>query len=93
MKPIDAITKQRKELQRRYGVSEIGVFGSVARGEEQTTSDVDILVSFANPVDLFTFLELKEYLETLLKREVDLVTEKALKPTMRDRILREVTYL
>ena len=93
MKPTDAITKQRKELQRRYGVSEIGVFGSVARGEEQTTSDVDILVSFANPVDLFTFLELKEYLETLLKREVDLVTEKALKPTMRDRILREVTYL
>lgn len=93
MKPTDAITKQRKELQRRYGVSEIGVFGSVARGEEQTTSDVDILVSFANPVDLFTFLELKEYLETLLKREVDLVTEKALKPTMRDRILKEVTYL
>ena len=93
MKPTDAITKQRKELQRRYVVSEIGVFGSVARGEEQTTSDVDILVSFANPVDLFTFLELKEYLETLLKREVDLVTEKALKPTMRDRILREVTYL
>ncbi len=93
MKPADAISKHLEELRKRYGVTEIGIFGSFSREEDQSGSDVDILVAFAAPVDFFTFLELKEYLENLLEREVDLVTKKALKPFIRDRILREVTYL
>ena len=93
MKPADAISEHLEELQKRYGVTRIGLFGSFARGEDQSASDVDILVTFAAPVDLFTFLELKEYLETLLERDVDLVTIKALKPFIRDTILKEVTYL
>lgn len=93
MKPADAISEHLEELQKRYGVTKIGIFGSFAHGKDQSISDVDILVAFAAPVDIFTFLELKEYLETLVEREVDLVTKKALKPFIRDRILREVTYI
>lgn len=93
MKPVDVISEHLDKLQERYGVTKIGIFGSFARGEDQSASDVDILVAFAAPVNLFTFLELKEYLETLLEREVDLVTKNALKPLIRDSILEEVTYL
>ena len=93
MKPADVITGHLEEIQRRYGVTRIGLFGSFARGEDQSASDVDILVDFATPVDFFTFLELKEYLETILDREVDLVTKNALKPLIKDSILSQVTYL
>jgi predicted nucleotidyltransferase len=81
------------DVKKRFGVSRIGIFGSYSRAEETDTSDVDVLVGFEQPVDIFTFLELKEYLETLLKRRVDLVTEKALKPMIKDHVLSEVSYL
>ena len=93
MKPSDIIASRLKELKSRYNVEKIGIFGSFGRGDDQSSSDVDILVSFSRPVDLFTFIELKEYLETLLGRGVDLATENALKPLMKDRVLREVSYL
>ena len=93
MKPVDVINEHFDELKKQYSVSKIGLFGSFARGEGQSESDVDILVDFSAPVDLFTFIALKEYLEILLDREVDLVTRNALKPLIRDSILSEVTYL
>jgi predicted nucleotidyltransferase len=93
MKPSEILAGHLEEIQKRYGVTKIGLFGSFVRGEDQFGSDVDILVDFATPVDLFTFLELKEYLESLLNREVDLVTKNALKPLLRDSILSQVTYL
>ena len=59
------------------------------RGEERRDSDVDILVDFEEPVSIFGFLEVKDYLETLLGQPVDLVMRRALKPQLRDRILAE----
>lgn len=53
----------------------------------------DVLVEFSKPVDIFEFLSLKEYLEYILDRKVDLVTEKALKPQLKNKILREVKYV
>ena len=67
----------------------LAVFGSCARGEERRDSDVDILVDFENPVSIFEFLEVKDYLQTLLGQPVDLVMRRALKPQLRDRILAE----
>jgi predicted nucleotidyltransferase len=78
----------------RFGVREIGLFGSVARGEAGVGSDVDILVDYrpdARP-DLFEFIDLKEHLERLIGRRVDLVTPAALHPRLRDRILAEAVY-
>ena len=54
-------------------------------------SDIDILVEFSDPVE-WEFIDLKEFLESLLEVKVDLVTKNALKPQIRDRILNEVVY-
>lgn len=72
-----------------HAVQELWLFGSAAREEMQAASDVDILVDFSRPVSLFEFVRLRWKLESLLERPVDLVTRDALKPQLRDQILRE----
>lgn len=79
----------RESLLVGLGVSSLSLFGSVARGTAAEESDVDILVDFDGPADFDRFLELKERLESLLGRPVDLVTRKALRPAFRPRIERE----
>ena len=76
-------------LLERYNVRSLSLFGSVARGEEAQRSDVDLLVEFSGPIGLFQFVRLQRALEALLGRRVDLVTPNALKPQLRDRILKE----
>jgi hypothetical protein len=73
-------------------VASLAVFGSVARDEAGPDSDVDLIVEFARPDGLFRFLAVKEYLETLLGRPVDLATPDALKPQFRVAILSEAIY-
>ncbi|MDP2936437.1 MAG: nucleotidyltransferase family protein [Dehalococcoidia bacterium] len=75
-----------------FGVKSLALFGSAARGEAGPESDVDLLVEFDRLVGLFEFIEVKEYLEGLLGRPVDLVTPDALRPTMREGILSEAVY-
>ena len=74
-------------------MKEIGVFGSFVRGEAKKSSDIDILVEFSEPVGLFEFMELEEYLEKLLGHKVDLVSKKALKPIIGKYILEEVVIV
>ena len=76
-----------------YSVKRIGVFGSVARGDNKNRSDVDIVVEFLQPISMFKFIELEEYLGKLIGRQVDLVTKNALKPAIKEDILREVVYV
>lgn len=85
---LAALAAHRPELE-RFGVKSIAIFGSAARGELGPRSDIDLLVEFNRPVGLFAFLDLKQYLESLLKRRVDLTTPEALKPQLRDQILSE----
>jgi len=72
-----------------FGVRSLSLFGSFVRNEATPTSDVDILVEFSRPVGYFGYMDLKEYLEKLLQRRVDLATPDALKRQLRDRILSE----
>lgn len=89
---IEKILKDHKPyLAKKFHVKKLGIFGSYARNEYSDTSDLDILVEFERPVGL-EFVELKEYLESLLHKPVDLVTEAALKPTLKDQILNEVQF-
>lgn len=67
----------------------LSVFGSAGRGTATAESDIDILVDFSKTPGIFEFLRLKQYLEDLLGKPVDLVTESALKKQLRERILRE----
>jgi hypothetical protein len=89
----DIIKQHRKELEERFRVKEIGVFGSYVRGEEKKRSDIDILVEFKEPIGLFEFMDLEEYLEKLFGTKVDLVSKKALKPRIGEYILKEVVYI
>lgn len=89
---IEEILRKHKPLLReKYKVKEIGIFGSYVRGEQSETSDIDILVQLYEPVG-WEFLDLKEFLESILNKNVDLVTNNALKSRIRDKILKEVIY-
>ena len=83
------ILKEHREEIAGYGVTSLYIFGSVARGEAGPESDVDMLVEFGVPIGLFKFVRLKDYLERLLGRRVDLAMVGALREQMREQILRE----
>ncbi len=87
------IASHMDELQSRYGVRTIGIFGSYVWGGQKKKSDVDVLVVFRKTPDFIEFLRLEEHLATLLGIKVDLVTKDALKPHIGKRILEEVVYL
>ena len=71
----------------------IGVFGSYVRGEQNEASDLDILVELEKPVGFVKFLKLENALSQLLDIRVEMVTRKALKPHIGERILQEVRYV
>lgn len=70
-------------------VESLAIFGSAARGDAGPDSDIDVLIEFSQPVGLFHFLDVKEFLEEILGCRVDLVTRAALKHQLRERILEE----
>ena len=82
------LADHRAELA-ELGVGSLALFGSTARGEAGPESDVDLLVEFNRPVGLFELVDLKDYLEGLLGRPVDLVTRDSLRRQLRERILKE----
>lgn len=90
---VALIRKHGSEIRSRYGVRRMGLFGSYVRGTQKKNSDIDILVSFDRDIDLFEFLDLREYLEEKLQAKVDLVMETALKPNIGRNILAQVEYV
>ena len=92
-KYLNIINENRATLRDKYFVKEIGIFGSVARGEQTAASDVDVLVEFSEPVGFFAFLDLEDFLTRTFGKKVDLVTKRALKLAVKDQILRDVVYV
>ena len=91
---VVAVLKEHKgKLRADFGVREIGVFGSLVRGELKEDSDIDILVEFEKPIGLLRFIELEDFLSRLVGRKVDLVSKKALKPYIGKHILEEVLII
>ena len=90
----DAILKLLKqkntEMERQFGVKSLLLFGSVARDEATSASDVDLLVEFNRPVGYFGLFALQDYLEKLLGCPVDLGTPDSLKPYIRERVMGEL---
>jgi predicted nucleotidyltransferase len=89
----DTLAEHKQELRDRFKVEEIGIFGSYVRKEQKKKSDLDVLVSFSETIDLFTFVELENYLSDILGVKVDLVMKDALKPRLKESILSEAVYL
>jgi uncharacterized protein len=90
---IKIIRDSKHVMEFHYGVQRLGLFGSYVRGKERKKSDIDVLVTFNRDIDLFDFLDLREYLESQLHAKVDLVMESALKPAIGKRIMSEVEYV
>jgi len=89
--PFD--TTQLVEICRQNDVDMVGVFGSVARGDASEQSDIDLLVRFSKRKSLLAMVRLERELSAALGRKVDLLTEAAISPYLRDRILREVQVI
>lgn len=77
----------------RHGATRVRVFGSVARGDEGPDSDVDFLVLPGEACGLIELIALQQELEHLLGRRVDVVSERALHPTIRDEVLAEARFV
>jgi predicted nucleotidyltransferase len=94
MDTISTLKENEKLIRQKFGVKRIGIFGSFARGGEKEDSDLDVLVVFEEAQKTFdNYMDLKFYLEDLFGREIDHVTEKALKPQLKDIIMKEVVYV
>jgi uncharacterized protein len=97
MKTLNEITSTiealKPQLRERFKVKTIGVFGSYVHGEQTTKSDIDVLVEFMEPIGLFEFMDLEFFLSDTLGVKVDLVSKKALKPRIGERILEEVVMV
>jgi uncharacterized protein len=74
-------------------VKSLALFGSVASGEGKDTSDLDFLVEFESPATFGGYMELKELLEKEFSLDTDMVTTRALKPNLREQVLREAIRL
>jgi hypothetical protein len=81
------------DLRRRWPIRSLALFGSVVRDEAQAESDLDVLVEFEKPIDLFAFLALEEELASLAGRRVDLVSRASLRRRIGRRILAEAVPL
>lgn len=71
---LELIRDKYPYLSQEFGVEKIGIFGSASKGEAKEDSDIDIVVRLREPIG-FKFIELAEYLEHLLHKKVDVLTE------------------
>ena len=90
---IELLKLHKAELKSRYGLTSLAVFGSVARNTATMSSDVDLLVSFDGPATTTRYFGVQFYIEDLLHRPIDLVTDRALRAEFRPQIELEAIYV
>jgi len=86
---IEEVKRLVVPILKKHGVTKAGIFGSLARGEAGWDSDIDILVRIEQNISLLDFIGLKQKIEDALGQKVDLVEYEAIKPLIRERVLRE----
>lgn len=91
--PLALLSQHKPEMQRRFGVLSLALFGSRARGQSRQDGDADVLVGFDGPADSARCFGLQFYLEDLLGGPVDPVTEKALRPELRPFVERDAVHV
>ena len=90
---IEFLSSHRAELERRFGVKKIGLFGSASRGDAGKESDIDIAVELVGDNIADSYFGLLHFLEDTFQRRIDLGIESNLKPAVRERIKREIQYV
>ncbi|EKE15241.1 MAG: hypothetical protein ACD_12C00109G0003 [uncultured bacterium] len=86
---MDKYTAKIIPILKKYGVSRASLFGSVARGQENKKSDIDLLIEPAKGTTLFDMAGIQIDLQKSLKKSVDLVTYGSINPMLKDQILRD----
>lgn len=89
---LDFLKQHKQEIQEKYGVTKIGLFGSYARNEQREDSDIDIAVEIESNNKFRSFFGLKYFIEDHLHKNVDLGIESHLKPVARKYIQQEIIY-
>jgi len=89
MDSIQEIKEKITPILQQYGITKAAIFGSLAKGEAKTSSDVDILVEIKSDASLLDFVGIKLELEEALGRKVDLVEYDTIKPIIKEKILAE----
>ncbi len=90
---ISILKAEKNNLNKKFNVTRLGIFGSYARGEEKPDSDVDIIVEFSSIPGMKDFFYTEEYLEKKLNIKVDLVRENAIRSELKEQIMSEVIFL
>jgi predicted nucleotidyltransferase len=90
---LKLLTQHKPELIRRFGITDLALFGSTVRNEARPDSDIDVLVSFDGPATSKRYFGVQFYLEDLLGRPVDLVTDDALRPQLRPYVEKEIIHV
>jgi uncharacterized protein len=93
LQALEYLARSKPALAARYGVTGLALFGSMARDAAQGDSDIDILVTFDGPATSERYFGVQFFLEDLLGRRVDLVTDKALRAELRPFIEKEAVYV
>lgn len=89
----EILIENKEKIQGTYKVKKLGIFGSYVRGEQREDSDVDVLVTFEEPVSLLKLVNFENYLQDMTGTKMDVVPEKSIRPELRDIILDEVIYI
>ena len=90
---LSLLRAHKETLAERFGVAAIAFFGSTARGEASPESDIDVLARFDGAADWRRYFGAQFYIEDLLGRSVDLVTDKSLRAELRQRVEAEAVYV
>ena len=90
---LNILARSKPALAARWGVTHLALFGSTARGTARADSDIDLLVSFDGPATSERYFGVQFFLEDLLDRPVDLVTDKALRPELKTFIEKEAMHV
>ena len=85
----ELLKNHKKEFEGKYQIKDIGIFGSYARGLQNKTSDIDILVTFGKPVSLLHIVSFENYLSDMLGIKVDVVPKNNIRKELKDSILKE----
>lgn len=84
---------KKNYFEEKYFVDKFLLFGSYAKNQQTSESDIDLLVSFTKPVDMFDFIDLQDFLSELFNKKIDLGTINGLKKFVKDKILKEAIII
>ena len=89
----EIINGQKNYLEEKYYADEFWLFGSYAKNMQTPDSDIDLLVNFKKPIDMFAFIDMQEYLSKIFNKKVDIGTHNSLKSFIKQHILNEAIVL